>query len=154
MIDHVSLHVRDLVASQKFYEQALAPLDYRTVLSFPEAIGLGEAGKPDFWIVTREPVHTRVHVAFACTRRETVDEFYRAALRAGGNDPSRGLPQAALNHPTCEARRPSASSCALQRNHRTVIASSVTNPPPTHMRSPVTCWSATASIPPTRGDSS
>jgi catechol 2,3-dioxygenase-like lactoylglutathione lyase family enzyme len=86
MIDHVGLNVRDLVASRQFYELALAPLGYRTLLSFPEAIGFGEAGKPDFWIATREPAHTRTHVAFTCDRRESVDEFYRVALKAGGKD--------------------------------------------------------------------
>lgn len=86
MLDHVVVHVRDLVASRKFYEEALTPLGYQTLMSFPHMIGFGEAGKPDFWIGTREPVHTRLHVAFACKRRDTVDEFYRAALNAGGTD--------------------------------------------------------------------
>lgn len=86
MIDHLGLNVVDLMVSRKFYEEALAPLGYRTVLAFPQAVGLGEAGKPDFWIVTREPVHTGVHVAFACARRDVVDQFYRAALKAGGKD--------------------------------------------------------------------
>jgi len=86
MLDHVGLNVRDIAASRTFYEQALAPLGYETVMAFPEAVGFGVAGKPDFWLVRRDPVGGSVHVAFAAIDRATVDQFWRAALDAGGTD--------------------------------------------------------------------
>ena len=86
MIDHVILNVNDLAASRRFYEEALAPLAYEVVWDLPEWVGFGQAGKADFWIALREPLHTNVHIAFACNERDTVSGFYAAALEAGGND--------------------------------------------------------------------
>ncbi len=86
MIDHVRLNVRNLDVSRRFYAAALVPLGYEALMSFPEAVGFGASRKPDFWIAKREPVQTGVHVAFACDARRVVDEFHRAALKAGGRD--------------------------------------------------------------------
>ena len=86
MIDHLALNVKDLAASRQFYESALTPLGYEVIMAFPEGVGFGVAGKPDFWISLREGPHTGVHVAFHCTERNLVDAFYNAALAAGGKD--------------------------------------------------------------------
>ena len=84
MIDHIVIGVSDLAASKSFYEQALAPLGYVTIMEFPGVAGMGVGGKPDFWLRQtdgQEPAH----VAFA-TDRPTVDAFHAAALAAGGRD--------------------------------------------------------------------
>lgn len=86
MIDHVILNVENLEVSKRFYAEALAPLGYEIVWNLEKWVGFGQAGKADFWITLREPPHTKVHVAFGCEERETVDRFYAAALRAGGKD--------------------------------------------------------------------
>jgi catechol 2,3-dioxygenase-like lactoylglutathione lyase family enzyme len=86
MIDHVSLDVRDYAASKRFYEQALAPLEYEVVLEMGSGCGLGRAGKPDFWVSERGNPQTGMHVAFVSPDRATVDRFYEAALGAGGTD--------------------------------------------------------------------
>jgi catechol 2,3-dioxygenase-like lactoylglutathione lyase family enzyme len=88
MFDHVGLNVRDYAASRAFFEQALAPLGYRTVMAFDEwkAAGLGTDEKPEFWISEREPSGTGTHVAFVCADRATVNAFHDAALAAGGID--------------------------------------------------------------------
>lgn len=86
MLDHVVLNVQDIEASRRFYERALAPLGYEALMAFPDAVGLGPKPKPNFWIVTREPVHRGVHVAIRCPDRGTVDAFHAAALAAGGRD--------------------------------------------------------------------
>ncbi len=86
MLDHVGVNVKDVARSKAFYQKALAPLGYGVVMDFPEAVGFGEPGKPDFWVVRREPLHTRVHVAFHARRRKIVDQFHAAALQAGGTD--------------------------------------------------------------------
>ena len=95
MIDHISLRVRNVDASKAFYEAALAPLGYSTIMAFPGAVGLGRDGKPDFWIgagdadywpagsgVGRSPIH----VAIAADNRAAVDAFYAAAIAAGAQD--------------------------------------------------------------------
>lgn len=48
--------------------------------------GFGEGQKPFFWISTRGPAQTDIHVAFAADSRKTVDAFYAAALEAGATD--------------------------------------------------------------------
>ncbi len=90
MIDHVILNVKDLGISSRFYKDALAPLSYEVVWDLKEWVGFGESEKANFWIAQRQPSHTKMHVAFACEERDTVDRFYSAALQAGGKD--NGLP--------------------------------------------------------------
>ena len=85
MIDHISIGVRDIAAAKKFYAQALAPLGYTVMMEFPEGTGLGAEGKPDLWLVQRDPGAGN-HVAFVCRDRQTVDAFHEAALAAGGTD--------------------------------------------------------------------
>jgi catechol 2,3-dioxygenase-like lactoylglutathione lyase family enzyme len=86
VIDHVILDVRDQAASKRFYEQALAPLEYEIVFELDAGCGLGQRGKPDFWVVERGSPQTGVHVAFTSPDRATVDRFHEAALAAGGTD--------------------------------------------------------------------
>ena len=88
MFDHIGLNVREYAASRAFYEQALAPLGYRVVMSSEErkGAGLGPGDKPEFWVNEREPVGTATHVAFTCADRATVDAVYAAAIGAGGRD--------------------------------------------------------------------
>lgn len=86
MIDHVILNVMSFEDSFRFYKAALAPLGYEVIWELAEGAGFGREGKPDFWVIEREPPHTRVHVAFACDDRSTVDAFHQAALEAGGTD--------------------------------------------------------------------
>jgi catechol 2,3-dioxygenase-like lactoylglutathione lyase family enzyme len=85
MLDHLGIGVSDLAASRRFYEQALAPLDYELVLEVPKAVGLGASGKPDFWLEER-PRGEPIHVAFAARDRSVVDAFHAAGLAAGGRD--------------------------------------------------------------------
>jgi catechol 2,3-dioxygenase-like lactoylglutathione lyase family enzyme len=85
MIDHVGIDVRDLEAAKSFYEQALAPLGYAKLAEYPEAVGFGRDGKPDFWIARRGNPGT-THIAIAATDRATVDAFHEAAVAAGGED--------------------------------------------------------------------
>ena len=86
MFDHVGLNVRDYAASRAFYERALEPLGYRVVMEFGHACGFGTNGKPEFWIVQREPFGTGTHVAFTVADRGAVHAFHEAALDAGGID--------------------------------------------------------------------
>lgn len=93
MIDHTGLNVSDPAKSRKFYDQALAPLGYKMMMEIPKehtggavVLGYGVPPKPDFWISEGEPNEPRIHVAFRTNNRKQVDEFYEAAIAAGGND--------------------------------------------------------------------
>jgi catechol 2,3-dioxygenase-like lactoylglutathione lyase family enzyme len=87
MIDHVSLKTSDHPASRRFYEKALAPLGYEVVMEFEDGqvVGMGIAGKPDFWISPGES-SAPIHLAFSASDRASVDGFHGAALAAGGKD--------------------------------------------------------------------
>jgi catechol 2,3-dioxygenase-like lactoylglutathione lyase family enzyme len=85
VIDHLTLRVHDLAASKTFYSATLAPLGYAVVMDYPDVVGLGAAGKPDFWL-TEDKVAAPQHVAFAAPSRAAVDAFHAAALAAGGKD--------------------------------------------------------------------
>jgi catechol 2,3-dioxygenase-like lactoylglutathione lyase family enzyme len=85
MIDHISLRVRDFNKSKAFYAAALAPLGYTVIMEFPGVAGMGEGGKPDFWLGPGE-AGPSTHIAFAAASREVVDAFYKAAIEAGGKD--------------------------------------------------------------------
>jgi len=86
MIDHIGIRVKDYAASKSFYEEALAPLGYSTLMELGGVgAGLGKPGKPDFWISQGEPSGP-IHIALVAPDRATVDAFYRAAIAAGGRD--------------------------------------------------------------------
>ena len=92
MIDHTGLQVRDPVASGRFYDRALAPLGYRMLIQVPlehaggVALGYGFPPRPDFWVSAGTPNEPRLPVAFRAETHQQVDEFYRAAIAAGGRD--------------------------------------------------------------------
>jgi catechol 2,3-dioxygenase-like lactoylglutathione lyase family enzyme len=88
VIDHVTVGVSDLARSRDFYTRALLPLGFSEIgpppAGLPEVeFGLEEAA--DFAISTAYPT-AAVHIAFAADRREQVDAFHAAALKAGGRD--------------------------------------------------------------------
>ena len=86
MLDHLGIRVSDYARAKRFFESALAPLDYQVVMEFGgAAAGFGAAGKPDFWIQQGEPGGP-IHIAFASPDRKTVDAFHAAALAAGATD--------------------------------------------------------------------
>ena len=90
VLDHVSLRVRDLGASSSFYKAALAPLGFRVLYRDAGGYSFGlegtDRGADDFWILQGDAPTTGVHVAFVARDRAAVEAFYRAALRAGGQD--------------------------------------------------------------------
>jgi catechol 2,3-dioxygenase-like lactoylglutathione lyase family enzyme len=87
MLDHLGLTVSDYDRSKAFYERALAPLGIALLMEpVAQVGGFGRDGKPFFWIGTRGPAVTCVHVAFAVDDRATVDAFHAAALEAGATD--------------------------------------------------------------------
>jgi len=84
MIDHVTLHVSNIERSKAFYLAALAPLGYKMMMDYGKAVGFG-ATNPDLWLSEKEDAKA-THIALAADSTQTVDEFHKAALAAGGKD--------------------------------------------------------------------
>jgi catechol 2,3-dioxygenase-like lactoylglutathione lyase family enzyme len=87
LIDHVSLAVGDLERAAAFYEQALAPLGLKRLVTRPAMVGFGKA-YPELWINLRAGMQrlapdSGVHLCLRARSIADVDAFHAAALRAG-----------------------------------------------------------------------
>ena len=98
LIDHVQLVVRNLPASQAFYEAVFEALK----------VPMGGTGDGFFWAdelfvstsqsdAAQGQLTGRVHLAFQAQDRAMVDAFYKAALAHGGRD--NGAPGERPYHP-------------------------------------------------------
>lgn len=102
MIDHLTLHVRDVARSVAFYVAALEPLCYMVKAHHEPTLGLGArdgTAHADFYLSPAPggacPPPT--HIAFRARDRAQVRAFHRAALAAGGTD--NGAPGPRPYHP-------------------------------------------------------
>lgn len=92
MIDHLVIDVGNLRESGHFYDKALEPLGYKKLMEAPQEFGgrltLGwqDAVETDFYICEGSRNVARFHIAFRANNRAQVEEFYKAALAAGGRD--------------------------------------------------------------------
>jgi predicted lactoylglutathione lyase len=93
---HVSVGISDIERTRSFYAAALHPLGYRLLYEVKDdAASITSLGWglhfPELWTniplggATPQP-GIGVHVCFHAPSRDAVDEFYRAALSAGGSD--------------------------------------------------------------------
>ena len=90
MINHVSIGVRDVQRSRKFYDAALAPLGYKCLSDGDTSLGYGD-GSVALWVQKSDsPVPSDMasglHFCFDAPTRGSVDAFHAAALQAGGRD--------------------------------------------------------------------
>jgi catechol 2,3-dioxygenase-like lactoylglutathione lyase family enzyme len=90
MIDHVSIGIRDIARSKRFYDGALKPLGYSCLSESSGSLGYGRDGVV-FWINTAErPVPadmmSGLHFCLEAPNPASVKAFHEAALGAGGRD--------------------------------------------------------------------
>jgi catechol 2,3-dioxygenase-like lactoylglutathione lyase family enzyme len=102
MLDHVSIGVRNLPASKRFYDAVLQPLGYACLSEGADSLGYG-ASDIALWVnVADRPVppdeNSGLHFCFAAPSRGSVDAFHAAALRSGGQD--NGQPGARTDYGT------------------------------------------------------
>jgi catechol 2,3-dioxygenase-like lactoylglutathione lyase family enzyme len=88
MIDHVSIAVRDLDETGRFYEAVLGTLGYAKLRVQADTLGFGKR-YPEFWLNHRPgmalpPADTGCHVCVRAADVKAVEAFYTAALQAGG----------------------------------------------------------------------
>jgi catechol 2,3-dioxygenase-like lactoylglutathione lyase family enzyme len=100
MIDHVSIPVRNLKASARFYEALLATLGMTRVVDRPNTVGFGKT-YPEFWLNERSkleplPEDFGAHIALRAPNQEAVEAFHAAALAAGAH--SDGAPGMRLEY--------------------------------------------------------
>jgi catechol 2,3-dioxygenase-like lactoylglutathione lyase family enzyme len=100
MIDHVSVPVRSLVESTRFYAAALGALGYTALETRDATVGFGKK-YPEFWINLRDRLEPAEpgngsHVCFRAGTTAMVDAFHEAALAHGGG--SEGAPGMRPHH--------------------------------------------------------
>ena len=92
MIAHISIGVRDLVTSKRFYDAVLEPLGYKCLRAAKTLLGYGYGRDSiSFWIFQAErPVpadeKSGLHFCFAAPDTAAVDAFHSAAMPSGGHD--------------------------------------------------------------------
>jgi catechol 2,3-dioxygenase-like lactoylglutathione lyase family enzyme len=90
MLGHLSLGVRELERTTRFYDAALAPLGYVRVWTSERGVGFGEGhGDERLTLFVRPDAAAPgpgFHLAFDAATQAAVDAFHQAALQAGGSD--------------------------------------------------------------------
>jgi catechol 2,3-dioxygenase-like lactoylglutathione lyase family enzyme len=98
MLDHTGFVVSDLVRARRFYDAVAKALGLGTIALGDQAFLLGRSAaepipylwigtlRPSYWAEGSRPGLNQMHIAFAASSKAQVDEFYRAALAAGGRD--------------------------------------------------------------------
>lgn len=90
MLNHVSIGVRDLAKTKRFYDAALKPLGYKCLSEDAGSLGYGKDAI-QLWITPAEhPVpadaKSGLHFCFDAPTRKGVDAFHAAAVKTGGKD--------------------------------------------------------------------
>jgi catechol 2,3-dioxygenase-like lactoylglutathione lyase family enzyme len=90
MLDHVSIGVRDINRSRRFYDAALEPLGYSCRSPGDKSLGYGRDREELWLLAVKRPVPadeaSGLHLCFEANDRAAVDAFHKAALKAGGKD--------------------------------------------------------------------
>jgi len=87
MFDHVVFGVSNYAESKAFFLKALAPLGVEVVSEGPLGVEFCHPDSKSSLCIRRiEEKATHLHLAFKAESRRQVEDFYRAALEAGGED--------------------------------------------------------------------
>ena len=90
MIDHVSIGVRDIARSKRFYDAALKPLGYVCLSEGEGSLGY-RRGVVALWIgATERPVaadmKSGLHFCSTAPTPDSINAFHAAAVKSGGRD--------------------------------------------------------------------
>jgi catechol 2,3-dioxygenase-like lactoylglutathione lyase family enzyme len=85
MIDHIGLRTAQFDVMTAFYEQALAPLGIKKLLTYEGGAGFGRDA-PVLWIGVSNELRSSLHLALSSSDKSAVRAFHAAALKAGAKD--------------------------------------------------------------------
>ena len=84
---HIGFAVHNLEKSKEFYSKALAPLGPILQSEKTDSFHFGKSdGRTMLWLHTRGTPPGAIHLSFEAGTKEQVQEFYAAAISAGGKD--------------------------------------------------------------------
>ena len=90
MINHISIGVRDIARSKRFYDAALQPLGYACLSEDASSLGYGKDAVELWILVSERPIApdeaSGLHFCFDAPTRAAVEAFHKRALAAGGAD--------------------------------------------------------------------
>lgn len=87
MFDHVKFGVSDYETSKTFFLEALRPLGVKIIDEGAPEYGVEmSSGDVSLCLFHTNDKPAPLHLAFVANTRQQVDDFYHAALRAGGRD--------------------------------------------------------------------
>jgi len=90
MLNHISIGVRDIKRTKKFYDAALKPLGYKCLSDSETSLGYGKDAVVLWISATDKPVPadtaSGLHFCFDAPTRKSVAAFHAGALGAGGKD--------------------------------------------------------------------
>ena len=87
MIDHVTIRVAHLSESSAFYEKVLAPFSYKVIFGDENIFWAFDIGNGALFEIAKHEGHERItssHIAFRAKNQQVVEQFYQAAIEAGG----------------------------------------------------------------------
>ena len=87
MIDHISIPVKDLKSSSKFYESVLSQIGYSKLVEKEGTVGFGKK-YADFWLNHRptlspDGINDGFHVCLRAISVQQVEAFFKTALDLG-----------------------------------------------------------------------
>lgn len=90
IVSHVSIGTNDFARALLFYDRVLPTLGCKRIMQHPSTVAYGKL-YPEFWVqapIDGEPasVGNGTQVGFLAPTQQAVDDFYAAALDAGGKD--------------------------------------------------------------------
>ena len=90
MLNHVSIGVRDIARTKRFYDAALKPLGCKALSASDSSLGYGKDAVVLWISSTDAPVQadekSGLHFCFDAPSQQSVAAFHAAALGAGGRD--------------------------------------------------------------------
>lgn len=90
ILSHVSIGTNDFDRATQFYDAVLPSVGCRRIMEHPGAVAYGRVF-PEFWVQTpvdgeAASVGNGFHIGFFASSKKAVDDFHRAAVKAGGAD--------------------------------------------------------------------
>lgn len=90
ILSHVSIGTNNFGRATRFYDSVLPSVGCKRIIEHPDAVAYGKV-YPEFWVQTpidgeAASVGNGFHIGFFASSKKAVDDFHRAALKAGSSD--------------------------------------------------------------------